>query len=100
MSPTPQTQSWFWKTSILSALGMPKRSPAAPTTAIARPRSIPMSMSTRLAISIMAMRLVHAAKTRARKKRAWKKRPPGICWKSWGTQMNVSPSLPAPTISE
>ncbi len=55
-------------------------------------------MRTRLASSIMATSDVQAAKTRARKKSAMKKRPPGICAKSCGTQMKVRPSFPAPTI--
>ena len=98
MSPTPHTQSWFWKKPSFSAEGIPKRMPAVPTMAMAFPRLTPRSMKTRAASSIMAAGLVHAAKTRARKKRAMKKRPPGICAKSWGIQMKVSPSFPAPTI--
>ena len=70
MSATPQTQSWFWKNSSRSALGIPKSSPAAPTILIAFPRSTPRSMSRRDAISIMATRLVHAANTSAKKKSA------------------------------
>ncbi len=60
---------------------------------------MPASASTRVASSIIEIRLVQAANTSARKKSAMKKRPAGIRANSCGTQMNVSPSLPAPTIS-
>ena len=70
-----------------------------PTNAIARARFRPRSIRMRTGSSIIATRLDHAAKTSARKKRAMKKRPPGIWAKSCGTQMKVRPSLPAPTIS-
>jgi hypothetical protein len=55
-------------------------------------------MRTRLASSIMATSDVQAAKTRARKKSPMRNWPKGIRAKSCGTQMKVSPSLPAPTI--
>ena len=99
MRPTPQTQSWFWKMPIRSADGTPKRKPAEPTAMIACFRVRPRSMRMRDASSIIATRLDQAANTRARKKRAMKNWPPGICAKSCGTQMKVRPSLPAPTIS-
>ena len=83
---------------MLSALGTPHSSDAMPTMATARPRGIPASRRTRLASSIIATRLVHAANTSARKKRIMKNWPPGISANSCGTQMKVMPSFPAPTI--
>ena len=73
---------------------MPHTTAATATSRTATARAIPPSISTRVASSIMAIREGNAAQDSATKNSGSTNPPPGICAKSCGIQMNVSPRLP------
>ena len=73
--------------------GSPRRNPPRPTRRTALGLGTPESTSERVTISTIEMRLVNAAKERARKNKNMNADPSGRVAKSSGIQMKVSPSL-------